>query len=241
MSLSLITQSGTRKHLVPDSLTHSAGTITAIFGSKVYQAILSGLVAHTRYQLYLIPNGTMVFSTNENSVGPTGQSSWILVGSFYANGETSVAFGSFVKIEDEPKTDNWVRFIVPKLNFTVGAENCRWKRKGRDIILKYFWALNATPTGTIYVETPFDFDPGEFDYSANDGHIGTATGNTSPSANYHGHVQPVLSSKRLRIVSNAGNEWANGVPVAWGSGSRMSLHTYHIPVAGWSGTPIKDL
>lgn len=244
MSLALLQrgQSQNKKPwMVPDSLTHNAGTITAIFGLTTYSVILSGLVANTRYQLYLVPGGTLVYSTNEHSIGPAGYTSWILIGSFYANGETSVLFGSFVSIDEEPHTDNWVRFTLQKLGFTTSTDNCRWKRKGRDMILKYFWVFNAAPTGTLYPEMPFSPDPAEFDYSGNDGHVGTATGNNGPAASYHGHIQTVLSNNRLRIVTNAGNEWAAGVPIAWGNGNRVSMHTFPIPILGWNATPIKDL
>lgn len=99
MSLALLQrgQSQTKKPwMVPDSLTHNAGTIAAVFGSTIYSVILSGLVANTRYQLYIVPGGTLVFSVNEHSVGPAGYTSWILVGSFYTN--YTPAFGAFENI-----------------------------------------------------------------------------------------------------------------------------------------------
>jgi hypothetical protein len=68
------------------------------------------LVANTLYMIYVVLSSgtpTMRISTNVNSVGPAGFSSWKLVGAFYSNGITgSIAFGSFVNIDGAPATTN---------------------------------------------------------------------------------------------------------------------------------------
>lgn len=53
---------------------------------------LSGLTANTRYQVYAVVTSgavSLVYSINENSVGPVGYSSWKLVGSFLSNGSST--------------------------------------------------------------------------------------------------------------------------------------------------------
>ena len=62
------------------------------------------LTANTRYQIFAInsSNPTLVISTNENSQGPVGAIAWKLVGSFMANGLSSVSFGAFLNITGSP-------------------------------------------------------------------------------------------------------------------------------------------
>lgn len=66
---------------------------------------LSSLAANTLYMVYAVLSGgvvSLVTSTNVNSVGPAGYTSWKLVGAFYSN--ASSQHGGFVTIEGEPTT-----------------------------------------------------------------------------------------------------------------------------------------
>lgn len=82
------------------------------------------MVANTRYQVFAVVNSGVVelrVSLNENSVGPSGFTRWLLIGSFYANGLASVAFGSFVNINGVPETDWWDARTDIGANFLTGA------------------------------------------------------------------------------------------------------------------------
>lgn len=105
-------------------MSHSSGTITATFmnGSSLSRLISADvtLVANTLYMVYLVASGgtaALRISTNVNSVGPAGFTTWTLVGAFYSNGMIgSVAFGSFVNIVGVPTTDT-----IPFTTSIIGA------------------------------------------------------------------------------------------------------------------------
>lgn len=94
-------------------LSESAGVITlqpsrlTIGGQQYETSTLTrtitddvALAARTRYQVYLVKNGTALelrVSQNENSVGPAGFVSWKLVGSFMTDGAS--AFTAFLAID----------------------------------------------------------------------------------------------------------------------------------------------
>ena len=94
------------------TISHSAGIISLapstvnIGGIQVDTDALSRniisdltMTANTLYMVYavmLTGAPVMRISTNVNSVGPAGFTSWKLVGAFYSNGMSPIAFGSFV-------------------------------------------------------------------------------------------------------------------------------------------------
>jgi len=105
------------------ALSEGGGTITLqpsilTVGGQQYttnalNVALPAMAANTRYQIYAVSTVgiiSLVISTNENSVGPAGYDAWKLVGSFRANGLTSVAFGAFINIVGIPKSG-----IIPYL------------------------------------------------------------------------------------------------------------------------------
>lgn len=205
------------------------------------------LLENTLYMVFAVVSGGVVslrISSNFNSVGPVGFTAWQLVGAFYSDGASLL--GSFLNPNTEPETE-WISFTSPLQNFTVSSQNCRWKRLGEDIFTRFFFALNAAPTGTIYFRQPVNipiFNGAKFDYTSNDGHLGTATANPGVAQNYQGHLQPSSLDGRWRIVGDGGaNEWSSSgaVPFAWASGNRFSATTYPIPIVGWLNTPLKDL
>lgn len=96
------------------SLSHGGGTITLTasrltIGGQQYsvpqlQLTLPTLTANTRYMLYVVVNAgvfSLIQSTNVNSVGPVGYSSWKLVGAYYSN--YLLAFASFADINSSIK------------------------------------------------------------------------------------------------------------------------------------------
>lgn len=207
---------------------------------------LPAMSANTRYQVFAVLSGgspALVISQNENSVGPSGATSWKLLGSLYSNGMSPVTFGSFVSAEGVPQSE-WIRFLSTKTNFTTSAEYCFWRLIGDSVEYKYMYVLNAAPTGTIYISTPSGQVPDgtKFDLTANDGHVGQVTLNDgSASANYHGHIQPSNLSGTFRIVNSSGqNEWNASIPASLGNADRFSGVINLIPIVGFSNIPIKD-
>lgn len=134
-----------KKWMIPDSLTHNAGVITAILNGTPFTANLTGLVANTRYFIYFVPGVGLVYHTAPPSIGP-GVSSYILIGAFYSNGgpptlssvaATAIAFGSFVNISGVPKTgwiaDNMVigASPTPPAKATIRVDDFnRWRLDG---------------------------------------------------------------------------------------------------------------
>lgn len=238
-------------------LSHSAGSITLAasvltIGGQQYitgpltRAITADVsfVMNQRYQIYAIQTAGVVslkFSSNENSVGPSGSTSWKLVGSFYCNGESATVFGSFINIDSVPQTD-WIRFDPITVNIPYAALNCQWKRQGGGLYLRYFFALASPLGGTAYFDLPFStIDGSRLDLTGNDGHYGSATANPNASQNYQGHLQ-IQSSNRFRVVADGGaNEWGTSIPFSWAGSHRFSVASFHIPIVGLTETPIKDL
>lgn len=96
------------------------------------------MAANTLYMIYAVISGGSVvlrISSNVNSLGPSGFTSWKLIGSFYSNGLSSVAFGSFVNIDGDPTTEG-VSFdpVINNLSGFTNTPQGRWWRKG-----KYFY------------------------------------------------------------------------------------------------------
>jgi hypothetical protein len=104
------------------ALSHSAGNIlmAASISSPAYLTIggqqytvtsqlsvaLPTMTANTRYQVFAVQGAgvvSLVISLNENSVGPSGYSSWKLVGSLQSN--SAATFASFVQIKGMPRTE----------------------------------------------------------------------------------------------------------------------------------------
>lgn len=248
MSLNLISQLGIRKHLVPDSLTHSSGIITAIFGSKVYQTILSGLTANTRYQLYLIPNGTMVFSANENSVGPSGQTSWLLVGSFYSNGVGSVGFGAFIKdVASNPESETWD--WTPSGGWTSNVGYFGKARRNKEFLeAEIYMVCSGVPSPAVqqFFSNPINLltDTAKLPNGVSNFYVcGGWTGQDSGVSSRGGIVQ-LLGGVMYPYWFAGGTSTIDGVqtttPFSWNNLDAMTA-TVKIPIVGWSATAIKDL
>lgn len=261
MAIKLLNTSGSQKRfLIPDSLIHSAGTITAIFGSKFYSTFLTGLVANTLYYLYILPNGTMVFSTSANSIGPAGQSAWTLIGAFYANGLAIVGFGTFVNIEGPPSTSNVVRSPISMfrnadtLGWASGPASS-WSRNGRLFSMTYSaFADNVAPNGGAI---PFVIAmPNNLGFMAQ---AGLALSQDVEIAQENGGF---IGAASMSII-NAISDWVQlemysvgptsfyllAQPAGVGTLLRSSVsagtviqgNIYNLPLTIWSNTPLKDL
>ncbi len=156
MALNLNRQKSEKPNVViPNSLTQSSGTITAVMGTKVYTVVTSGLAANTRYQLYIVPGGTLVYSTNENSVGPAGYASWILVGAFYANGQVAVSFGSFISSLYDAPTTGPILFDPSVSSFgTLSSYTFIWTRNASRCRIEFAFQGATAAASTALVGVP---------------------------------------------------------------------------------------
>jgi hypothetical protein len=118
--MALVSRSATQasqRYLIPKTLSHSGGIITASFETNTtvggsYQVTLTGLTANTRYFLYIRHSGitpSLFFATTTPSLYRVLFPDAVLVGAFYSDGMSPVAFGSFVNIEGTPVTD-WISY-----------------------------------------------------------------------------------------------------------------------------------
>lgn len=104
----LVTRNQNKQYIIPNSLTHSSGIITAVMNTTQYSVSLTGLTAITLYYLYLRTNAgvtQLFYSAATPSVYRITYPEATLVGAFYSNGLSPVAFGSFVNIEGSPESN----------------------------------------------------------------------------------------------------------------------------------------
>lgn len=255
-------------------LDHDAGTITLgpsriTIGGQQYRTTsnlslaVASATANTLYMIYAILNSgsvTLVKSTNVNSIGPAGSTSWKLVGAFYSQAVDT--FGAFVNIEGAPTTSDWIvdqdfQFLGATSNpTTYSVIQRRWSRVG-DYLYGHI-GIQFTGTGigsgAYQFTTPINFIPNS-----------TAL----PVVNNAG-TQLLLEGNGYAIDNSAGASdntrrdllpvWviANGVigliarglygtvgglastTMAWENADRITFN-YQMPIDGWSSTPLKDL
>ena len=260
MALNLNRQKSEKPNVViPTSLTQSSGTITAVMGTKVYTVVTSGLAANTRYQLYIVPGGTLVYSTNENSVGPAGYTSWILVGSFYSNGLASVGFGSFIDVINEPATRNQI-FFTPLVQGFVRAnahlESALWSRdKGLvkiDYNYRHVVSTGASTSSNMRWRVPGNLTIDEsYILGSNPAFRNSGTANAVFGgiyclgvSTYYGSDYVTLnvlpSGPTANIASTADLLNTNVLPMG-GNSAQVYSFKIELPVVGWSNTPIAYL
>ena len=257
------------------TLSHSAGNITMAaspssparltIGGQQYSVTanlvvaLPSLTANARYQVFAVQTAgvvSIVISTNENSIGPVGYSRWKLIGSLYANGLTSVAFGSFVNIKGAPNSEATPYnlsitgvSVNPTKGGTIITDLANWKRDGShaDITYSYYHtSAGTTGTGIYLFSLPglsIDSSKIKVVADANQSNCGTCNGYSAVTNVVAGTVYP-YSATQLGI--QMGNELLAIGPVA---STFMTLanvtavynFSARVPIVGWSNTPIEDL
>lgn len=205
--------------------------------------------ANTRYQVYAVLSGgvpVLVISANQNSVGPAGYTSWKLVASYYTNGSSPVAFGSFVNIEGAPST-GLVPFVpVVRTNIASDVANFSsgpsgfWMRSGG----KLYWnagfatgggGLTGT-AGSLIINGPANL-PGS-QGGVSDGILGSLAGqftveNFSP---INGGAFYVFSGTDVSLMKATANVMQLSDFNAAGINPLVQIEC-----AAFNSTPIKDL
>lgn len=230
-------------------MSHAGGTITATFqnGSSLSRLISADvtLVANTLYMVYLVVSGgaaALRISTNVNSAGPAGFTTWTLVGAFYSNGIGTIAFGSFIKdITSVPRTSD-ITFDVNINSQGFGTLNpmlMAWSRFG-----DRFRAHGVMHVGTrTAVEGRFGmpFPILTISGSTNQ-YCGTVAYGANTSVTY-GLIATTGNSYVVPTFNSSGASGMNTGIIAtsiFTDGVKLSPF-WEIPIQGWANTPIVDL
>lgn len=222
------------------------------------------LTAMTLYMIYAVQTAgvvSLVISQNFNSVGPSGYSSWKLVGAFYANGLGTPTFGSFVNLEGVPRTsDMAVAFTGPGFG-TITVQSSWAYRSGDKFIAKGTFTLGTVSAVNASIVLPsISVDTAKKSAQANtqlvgelrrlagaatqDYQVGNTPGGTvgglgsqASAIFFDGSTTDRLFIARKQSSSAFDKEVTNNFLL---TGEVMNVE-FELPISGWSTTPIKDL
>lgn len=224
---------------------------------------LPSLSANSRYQVFAVQTAgvvSLVISTNENSTGPSGRSSWKLVGSFYSDGNASVGFGSFANIEGAPTAD-WVNY-TPTITGstsnpskgTILMDQAFWRRIGDSMQIRYQYrqtSAGGAGSGAYYFSLPSGYSAGLAKTHYGPTLTGSMTGAAGTAEITGGGANPLLlGAVQLASPTTFGVYYGTDAVATtyWGSGTTGNFSTTNlefslilqVPISGWSNTPIKD-
>lgn len=192
------------------------------------------LTANNLYMIYAVQTAgvvSIVISQNLNSVGPTGFSSWKLVGAFYSNGLNSVAFGSFITIEGTPtSSDIFYTPIFTGLGVAVPIY-IAWKRVGQDIKILGRVTNGTVTGGTAGVSLPANL---------------TCSTATEVVCGIFGSQGSVGNGALVFSTTDGGLHFGTGNWQVLATGTQMATGGFTsfegtLPITGWSSVPLKDL
>lgn len=225
-----------KRYIIPDSLTESSGTITAIINGKSFQITpnFGSLSANTRYQLYMLPGGTLEVSSLELSQAPADR---ILIGSFYTTDFGGLSFGAFISIVGTPTSETFKTDVSYNNLGSLGVDDfLEIKRVGDRALINYSMSVTSTDTSTstLSINSPFGgqgFAAGPagsytiFDFQNNNVHLASEAQVTSTPG--------VISFIRPQTTGSL-------VPNEFTASSYIRA-TFNLKVSDWLDTPIKDL
>ena len=216
--------------------------------------------ANTRYQVYAVISGgspALVISSNENSVGPAGYTSWKLVASYYTNGMSPVAFGSFINIEGVPETGEITWVCSPTISGgtsptkgTTSVDRAVYIRRGKTLFARHEYNQSSAGTAGSGGDGIYRWNlPGITLDSTNmtvSGGNGRQANNTCFLYNgvvlgAFGTIQPGPDGVSFVYVAvNTAQRQGSGY-YAINQADSLQGCSFEFPVSGWSNTPIKDL
>ncbi len=143
--------------LIPNNIVHSLGVITATFDFGSMACTLAGLTENTLYYLYKIDSSAdLQFTTDAPSVYRVTFPEAIIVGAFYSDGYSPVAFGAFVNVEGPPSCSMFdsQRVVIdgtggPPTKPTSAVDRISWGRNGGFMTLKWEYKHDAITGGAI--------------------------------------------------------------------------------------------
>lgn len=257
-------------------LSHSAGVITLTassaspawltIGGQQYRVTSSlsrtiatdvAIAANTLYMIYAVLNSGVVemrITTAVNSVGPSGFTSWKLIGAFQANGLTSVAFGSFVNIDGPPRfgpvaftprieSQQSNNLITLNPTGSVAATGT-YQRTGTQITIRVGFRNGSGGTATADINGPLYISgPPNLNNSgdATDGEIGNRLGEMNlvvytVSKTYYGLYAIYSAFKMTPVKPNGAIMNVTDIIANAAISANWSM-----TVNEWSNTPLKDL
>jgi hypothetical protein len=244
------------------ALSHSSGVITLapstvnIGGLQIDTDSLNRTIAtdvtmtaNSLYMIYAVLSGgvpVLRISSNVNSIGPAGFTSWKLVGAFYANGETSVAFGSFVNLEGVPTT-NWKNYVPTGAWTTFTTYTGRWRRVADsveiDVVLNFSGAPGGPANLTINMPTNLVIDSAKLASSSNAREtLGSATILDSGARVYLGNVTYATTTTVEFTQSESGGsgQITTTAPITFGASDAIGGR-FTVPIVNFSNIQLKDL
>lgn len=252
-----LTNTGANITLGPSRLT-IGGQQYSTNSNLIIAADLSA--ANTRFQVYATLNAgavQLVISQNENSTGPTGHSTWKLVGSYYTNGLSPIGFGSFVNITGTPNTNDINS--IPELtasttNPNLGSggsfeQDIKWSRRGKYMIADFifrFGSAGVSGGSGAYRMPLLGFNRVQDNSASFTVKGGLQMFDQGASQNYPGFVATfnTLPTDVVTFGRSQGNTTAitvtNTAPFTWGVNDAMR-GDFEIAIQEWSNTPIEDL
>lgn len=265
-----LARSAKDQYIIPESLTHSLGVISATVNGVGYTCTLSGLTANTLYFLYLRPGQVNIqFVTTVPSSYRASFPQAILIGAFYSNNLTSVSFGAFISIVGIPESD-WM-----DMNTTIGSttflhavtsnpsygtviyNNYRVKRKGDEVFGEWNFkqgAAGGAGSGHYLIKLAFLPDLLKYKNAASEGGLGTVgmlrfqegslgAFNGNSLLYLYAPFSDIIGAQvtGTNAAGNAlGGQWASDKNHLGVSNLVWGME-YHYIVSGWTKTPLKDL
>lgn len=237
-----------KKYSIPDSLIHNSGTITATFNSVNYSVTLSGLATNSLYFLYVrsvLGVTQLFFTASVPSVYRVSYPEAILVGAFYANGLSPVAFGSFVNIEGIPTTANEVPFNLSPLfsggngTATVSGTNTYIKSGANVFIALRPSITKGTASGSLALSgLPFLVSQ----YGKSEVHCGTANLFTGLLASGTVYARCTNTTTNVEYAQVSGTtQGINPITVSNMTAGAMDLLNEFVYTTSYDGKQLKDL
>lgn len=234
--------------------------------SQISRTISSDLTmtATNQYMVYAVRNSgntELRISSNVNSIGPAGFSSWKLVGAFLTN--SSSAWGAFVTIEGVPTSETFLLGTIsitatttPPTKGTTLQDAHYVQRVGDRLIGTFKYRQNAAGSagsGSYVIQTGFTIDTGK----VLTGNVGGAEAPVGDSFFTGGGANPIYNGNSTVLASPLGiimSGQQNGDVVntydQFGTSAASTTFAntnqewggdYNVPISTWSRIPLKDL
>lgn len=212
------------------------------------------LVANTLYMIYaVISSGSpeLRISANVNSIGPVGFTGWKLVGAFYANAMSPVAFGSFINIQGAPVSlEEWNQDITTGttgFGTISGTIAMRLRRNGNQLISSTFFITGTTQAVTASIPlVNMTIDSAKLTASTTTAQQSPKVGSFGNNAiDANGWALAATATDATKIYFGDNFSQVNNITPSLGtqvvvSGEEMSSD-FTVPIVGWNTTALEDL
>lgn len=240
MSQTNINPVARQRYLIPESLTHNSGIITAVVFGQSYTVNVGTPAANTLFFLYLNA-GSLISTTTVPSTYRSTNPNANLIGAWYSNGLATPAWGSFVNIEGVPKTSR-ISYDIKTTGGTqawgtITADAMSWERIGNRIFVSGRLTLGVRTAVEGRLGMPFTAT----DLPSPNENVGTVGYGATTSVTYG-----LLCTSGISYVIGAFNTGGAGmlsgqIGTAIFADSTAISPSWSCPISGWSNAPLKDL